>query len=80
MPSGPEHRRLTRDFLGWDIPEVHRIMDMAASYLGGRHRVVGHNLRAFEAIELLFGRDGRIVATLHVLEDAGIITRERARR
>jgi hypothetical protein len=48
-------------------------MDASASYLGGRHRVVGHNLAAFQAIELLFGREGRIVATLHVLQDAGVL-------
>jgi hypothetical protein len=48
-------------------------MDAASSYLGGRHRVIGHNLRAFEAVELLFGRSGRIVATMHVLQDAGVI-------
>lgn len=48
-------------------------MDAASSYLGGRHRVVGHNLSAFQAIELLFGRPGRIVATMHVLQDAGVI-------
>lgn len=55
-------------------------MDAAASYLGGRHRVVGHNLAAFQAIELLFGRPGRIVATLHVLQDAGVIIRQRPPR
>lgn len=74
MPSGHQHRKLTREFLGWDIPEVHRIMDAASTYLGGRHRVVGHNLRALEAIELLFGRAGRTVAVLHILQDARIIT------
>ena len=77
MPSGAEHRRITEEFLGWDIPAVHQIMDAAAAYLGGRHRVVGHNLRAVQGIELLFGREGRKVAVLHMLEDAGVIRSER---
>jgi hypothetical protein len=58
-------------FLGWDIPAVHRTVDEAARYLGGRHRVVGHDLRALQAIELLYGRRGLIVAAMHLLQDAG---------
>lgn len=68
-----EHHRATLAFLGWDIPEVHQVMDAAAAYLGARHRAVGHNLRALRAIEDLFGRRGRIVATVHILQDAGIL-------
>lgn len=71
MPSGSQHRKLTTDFLGWDVPEVHRLIDAAASYLGGRHRVVGHNLAMLRLVEELFGRPGRIVFTMHVLQDAG---------
>jgi hypothetical protein len=69
------------DFLGWDMPEVHRTIDAAASYLGGRHRVVGHNLKMARAIEDLFGRRGLVIFTCHLLEDAGIITgRKKPRR
>jgi hypothetical protein len=49
-------------------------MDAASTYLGGRHRVVGHNLRMLQAVELLFGRHGRIIFTMHVLQDAQVIT------
>lgn len=73
MPSFPEHHRRTLDFLGWDIPAVHRTIDEAAAYLGGRHRVVGHNLKMARAIEDLFGREGLIVFTCHLLQDAGVI-------
>lgn len=73
MPSFPEHHRLTEAFLGWDIPEVHRTIDAAAAYLGGRHRVVGHNLRMARAIEDLFGRPGLVVFTMHLLQDARIL-------
>jgi hypothetical protein len=68
-----EHHRATLAFLGWDIPEVHQVMDAAAAYLGARHRAVGHNLRALRAIEDLFGRRGRIIATVHILQDASIL-------
>jgi hypothetical protein len=73
LPSFREHHRITEDFLGWDIPEVHRTIDAAAAYLGGRHRVVGHNLKMARAVEDLFGRDGLIVFTCHLLEDAGVL-------
>lgn len=73
VPSFPEHHRLTEDFLGWDMPEVHRTIDAAAAYLGGRHRVVGHNLKMARAVEDLFGRPGLLVFTCHVLQDARIL-------
>jgi hypothetical protein len=73
VPSFPEHHRRTVDFLGWDMPEVHRTIDAAAGYLGGRHRVVGHNRKMARAIEDLFGRRGLTVFTCHVLQDAGIL-------
>jgi len=71
VPSGRQHRKLTRDFLGWDLPEVHAVMDAAASFLGGRHRVVGHDLTMLAIVEERFGRPGRIVFALHLLQDAG---------
>jgi hypothetical protein len=71
VPSGRQHRSLTRAALGWDIPEVHALIDAASSYLGGRHRVVGHNLAMLRLVEEMFGRRGRLVFTLHVLQDAG---------
>jgi hypothetical protein len=76
VPSFPEHHRRTVAFLGYDIPQVHRTIDAAAAYLGGRHRVVGHNLKMARAIEDLFGRAGLVVFTCHLLQDAGILTRQ----
>jgi len=67
------------DFLGWDEPGVHRLVDAASGYLGGRHRVVGHNLKMAHVVEDLFGRPGLVVFTCHVLQDAGILVRRDAR-
>lgn len=75
---GDQHRRATREFLGWDVPEVHALIDAASSYLGGRHRVVGHNLAMLRLVEDMFGRRGRVVFTLHVLQDAGHFDSARA--
>jgi hypothetical protein len=75
MPRLQEHVRLTREFLGWDIPEVHAAMDAATRFLGGKHRVVGHDLRALRAMSELFGRRGLVIAAMHIFEDVGVIRR-----
>lgn len=48
-------------------------MDEASSYLGGRHRAVGHNRKMLNLVEEIFGYQGRIIATIHILQDAGIL-------
>lgn len=69
MPTGRQHDRLTNDLLGWNLPGVHRSMDWAVRVIGPGHQVVMHGASAVRAMELLYGRPGRIVACLHILQD-----------
>lgn len=78
MPNHRGHCKITKAFLGWDMPEVHRTMDAVGAHLGPRHRVLGHDAAAMEAIPQLFGEENevraRVVFLCHVLEDLRIIT------
>lgn len=77
MPSGREHRRATRELLGYDVPEVHQFMDLFASSVPGtKHRVVGHDLAAAEFIRGRWGQAGFRVFVCHVLQDAKILSVE----
>lgn len=73
MPRGAEHDRITGGFLGWNLPAVHRSMDWAVRVIGPSHQVVMHDRKAVEAMELLHGPQGRIVACMHILEDLRIL-------
>jgi hypothetical protein len=76
MPNHRGHCKITKAFLGWDMPEVHRTMDAVGAHLGPRHRVLGHDAAAFRAIPAIFHDDedrARIVFLMHVLEDLKII-------
>lgn len=73
MPTGKEHDRITKRFLGWNLPHVHRTMDFAVRVIGPGHQIVMHNRDAVKAMELLFGRRGRLIATMHILEDLHIV-------
>ena len=48
-------------------------MDWAVHFVGPGHQVVMHNAGAVRAMELLYGRPGRVVACLHILEDLRVI-------
>lgn len=73
MPTGAQHDRITRGFLGWNLPGVHRAMDSAVKVVGPRHRFLMHGAAAVRAMQLLYGRAGRVVAGLHLLQDLGIL-------
>ena len=73
MPRVREHDRITVAFLGWNMGAVHRTMDYAVRVIGPGHQVVMHNRDAVVAMELLFGRKGRVVAAMHIFEDLRII-------
>ena len=78
MPSGREHRKLSLELIGWDIPEVHALMDAFAGIVpGGAHRAVGHDLKMLALIEDLYGERGKIIWTMHILADAHIISRKK---
>jgi hypothetical protein len=63
---------MTTKMLGWNIPAVHRSMDWAVRVLGPRHQLVMHGASAVRAMELLFGKRGRIIACIHILQDLGV--------
>lgn len=73
MPRVREHDEITGRFLGWNLPGVHRSMDWAVKAIGPAHQVVMHDAGAVRAMELLYGRRGRVVACLHILEDLRIV-------
>jgi hypothetical protein len=75
MPRGTEHDRLTLALIGYNIPQVHRVLDYAVRVIGPSHQIVMHDIRALDAIEILFGVEGRVVACVHIMHDLNILSR-----
>ena len=73
MPARREHLKAARALLGWSDPLVHRLMDEAPARLGARHRYVTHNAEYLIAVERLLGREARLEATLHLLQDWQVV-------
>lgn len=73
MPARREHLKAARVLLGWSDPLVHRLMDEAPARLGMRHRYVTHNAEYLVAVERLLGREARLEATLHLLQDWQVV-------
>lgn len=71
------HSKIDLLLLGYTIPEVHGLIDVASHYLRSGHRIVGHSLITLDFIEMIFGEKGRKVALLHLLTDAKIIDSEK---
>jgi hypothetical protein len=63
---------MTKKMLGWNIPAVHRTMDWSVRVIGPRHQLVMHGASAVRAIEVLFGRRGKIIACMHILQDLDV--------
>jgi len=51
-------------------------MDQSIERLGPRHRYVTHNVEYLRAIRQLFGDEAALEATLHLLQDWGVISEE----
>jgi len=75
VPSGRQHRRFCRAFLGFDIVGVHRVMDDPRSLrrYQARHRIDGHDLAALSYVTARWGDAGRQVYAVHFLQDAGVL-------
>jgi hypothetical protein len=76
MPSGRQHRKFCRDFLGFDIAGVHRVMDDPRTLrrFQARHRIAGgHDLAALAYVSRRWGAAGRQVYAVHFLQDAGLL-------
>ncbi|MEW6228566.1 MAG: hypothetical protein AB1700_10875 [Bacillota bacterium] len=73
MPRRQEHLKAAKVLLGHADPLVHKLMDQAIARLGPRHRYVTHNLEYIRAIRQLFGEEAAVEATLHILQDWGIV-------
>ncbi|NPV51922.1 MAG: hypothetical protein HPY71_00150 [Firmicutes bacterium] len=73
MPRRQEHLNAAKILLGYADPLVHKLMDQSIERLGPRHRYVTHNVEYIRAIRQLFGEKAVFEATLHLLQDWGII-------
>ncbi|MEW6685741.1 MAG: hypothetical protein AB1393_05990 [Candidatus Edwardsbacteria bacterium] len=67
------HSRIDSLLLGYTIPEVHQLMDIASKWLGPGHRAIGHSQQMLDFIESVFGSRGRKIALLHLLVDLKVI-------
>lgn len=76
MPRRQEHLRAASVLLRYADPLVHKLMDQAMEGLGPRHRYVTHNIEYVHAIRQLFGDEAALEATLHILQDWGVISEE----
>ncbi|NLG78817.1 MAG: hypothetical protein GX492_03175 [Firmicutes bacterium] len=76
MPRRQEHLRAAAVLLGHADPLVHKLMDQSIERLGPRHRYVTHNVEYLRAIRQLFGDEAALEATLHLLQDWGVISEE----
>ncbi|MEW6546294.1 MAG: hypothetical protein AB1446_05175 [Bacillota bacterium] len=76
MPARREHLKAAKVLLGYCDPLVHRLMDQAPDRLGLRHRYVTHNAEYLSALEKLLGREARLEATLHLLQDWRVVVEE----
>lgn len=74
MPNRQEHLRAAKALLGHADPLVHILMNRAIERMGPRYLYVRHNAAYISAIKELLGEDARLEATLHLLQDWGIVT------
>lgn len=75
MPSLREHVKCAKRLLGKSNSLVHKIMDADSIKYGSLHRPTTHNYAFLEAIETLFGYEGKREAVFHMLQDWGVIRR-----
>ncbi|MCR4419315.1 MAG: hypothetical protein QHH27_06250 [Clostridia bacterium] len=73
MPRRQEHLKAARALLGHADPLVHLLMDRAIERLGPRHRYVSHNAEYVRMIRHLLGEEAALEATLHLLQDWGLV-------
>ncbi|HHW41677.1 MAG TPA: hypothetical protein GXX19_11145 [Syntrophomonadaceae bacterium] len=73
MPPLREHLKAARKLLGHSDPLVHRLLDRAVERLGPRHRFVSHNQEYIKFIGQMLGREAALEATLHLLQDWGLV-------
>lgn len=62
--------------MGHADPLVHILMNRAIERLGPRYLYVRHNAAYISAIKELLGEDACLEATLHLLQDWGVVTAE----
>lgn len=76
MSRRQEHLRAAAVLLGHADPLVHKLTDQPIARRGPRHRYVTHNVEYLRAIRQLFGGEAALEATLHLLQDWGVISEE----
>ncbi len=80
MTSKKEHIEADLFCLGYTNPLIHLFIDAAVKWMGGGHRIVHHNIKILDAIELFAGKEGRKIALLHLLIDNKIVNAEIVKR
>jgi len=73
MPPLREHLKAAKKLLGYSDLLVHRLLDRAVERLGPRHRFVFHNQEYVKFIGQMLGREVALEATLHLLQDWGLV-------
>lgn len=73
MPKNIDHIRASKILLGWSTPSLHSLIDSSSQIKGLGHGFTGHNLDLIKAAEAFLGKRGKLEATLHILQDIGLI-------
>lgn len=71
MPTREVHRKVDRLILGEEFPEVHRIKDLPAKFLGAKHRRLFHDVDTAVLLGAIYGPKAFLSALLHDLADHG---------
>jgi hypothetical protein len=80
LPSHRIHRMVERALLGREYPDVHRILDLPAYFVGKSHRRYLHDpLTAYLVGYALHGHRGGLASLLHIIVDR-VYGDRRARR
>lgn len=73
MPKNIDHIRASKVLLGWSTYSLHSLIDSSSQIKGLGHGFTGHNIDIIRAAELFLGERGKLEATLHILQDIGLV-------
>jgi hypothetical protein len=73
MPKNIDHIKASKALLGWATPPLHSLIDSSSQIKGLGHGFTGHNMDLVRAAQSFLGERGRLEATLHILQDIGLV-------
>ncbi|HHV81375.1 MAG TPA: hypothetical protein PLK33_05535 [bacterium] len=73
MPKNLDHIKAAKVLLGWSTYPLHSLIDSSSQVKGLGHGFTGHNIDIIKAAETFLGEKGRLEATLHILQDIGLV-------